>query len=49
MRGDHPNSNITDIGQNTEKKPEDRRRLAVTPTPVKNSQLKLMGKTFKSK
>ena len=33
--GDHPNYNIIGNGQNTEK-------LAVTQTPVKNHQLKLM-------
>ena len=41
-RGDHPNYNIFDNGQNTEKSPRDLRRLAVTQTPVKNYQLKLM-------
>ena len=37
--GDHPNYSIAEIGQNTEKSPEDLRRLAVTQTPVKNHQL----------
>ena len=36
MSGDHPNNNITENGQNTEKSPEDLRRLAVTQTPVKD-------------
>ena len=34
-------------GQNTEKSPEDLRRLAVTQTPVRNHQLKLMWKPLK--
>ena len=33
---------IIENGQNTEKSPEDLRRLAVTQTPVKDHQLKLM-------
>ena len=40
--GDHPNYNIIENGQNTEKSPGNLRRLAVTETPVKNHQLKLM-------
>ena len=40
--GDHPNYNIIENGQNTEKRPGDLRGLAVTPTPVKDYQLKLM-------
>ena len=40
--GDHPNYSIIKIGQNTEKSPEDLRRLAVTQTPVKDHQLMLM-------
>ena len=40
--GDHPNYSIADNGQNTEKSPGDLRRLAVTQTPVKDYQLKLM-------
>ena len=43
---DHPNFNIIRNGQNTEKSPGDLRRIAVTQTPVKNHQLKLMWKTF---
>ena len=31
--GDHPNYNIIENGQNTEKSPGDLRRLAVTQTP----------------
>ena len=40
--GDHPNFYIIENGQNSEKSPGDRRRLAVTQTPVKNHQLTLM-------
>ena len=40
--GDHLNYSIIENGQNTEKSPGDLRRLAVTQTPVKNHQLKLM-------
>ena len=47
MSGDHPNYNIIENGQNTEKSPGDLGRLAVTQTPVKNHQLKVMGKTLK--
>ena len=43
---DHPNDSIIENGQNTEKSSGDLRRLAVTQTPVKNHQLKLMGKTL---
>ena len=43
--GDHPNYNIIENGQNTEKTPGE--RLAVTQTQVKNHQLKLMRKTLK--
>ena len=46
MSGDHPNY-IIENGQNTEKSPRDLRRLAITKTPVKDHQLKLMGKTLK--
>ena len=38
---DHPNYSVLGIGQNTEKSPEDLRRLAVTQIPT------LMGKTLK--
>ena len=44
--GDHPNNYIIENGQNTEKSPGDLRRLAVTQTPMKDHQLKLMWKTF---
>ena len=44
--GDHPNYNIIENSQNTEKSPRDLRRLAVTQAPVKDHQLKLMGKTL---
>ena len=40
--GDHPNNNIIENGQNTDKSPGDLRRHAVTQTPVINHQLKLM-------
>ena len=36
--GDHPNYYTIEIGQNTEKSPGDLRRLAVTQTPMKDSQ-----------
>ena len=39
--GDHPNDNIIENGQNTEKSPGDLRKLAVTQTPVKDQQLML--------
>ena len=42
---DHPNYNIVEVGQNTEKILGDPRRLAVTQTPLKNYQLTLVGKT----
>ena len=45
--GDHPNYNIIENGQNTEKSHGHLRRLAVTQTPVKNHQLKLIWKTLK--
>ena len=45
--GDHPNYSIIENGQNTVKSPGDLRRLAVTQTPVKNHQQKLMWKTLK--
>ena len=38
-RGDHPNQIIVEIGQNTEKSPEDLSRLTITQTPVENHQL----------
>ena len=40
--GGHPNCNIIENSQNTEKSPEDLRRLALIQTPVKHHQLKLM-------
>ena len=40
--GDHPNYDIIENGQNTEKSPGYLRRLAVTQTPVKDHQLTLM-------
>ena len=42
MSGDHTNYNIIENSQNTEKSPEDLRRLAVTQTSVKDHQLTLM-------
>ena len=47
--GEYPNDNIIENGQNTEKNPGDLRRLAVTQTPVKDHQLKLMWKTLMNK
>ena len=47
MSGDHSNDSIFENGQNT-KSPGDLRRLAVTQTPVKNHQLKLMLKVLMS-
>ena len=44
---DHSNSNIVDVGQNTEKNPGDLRSLAVTQSPVKNHQLTLLWKILK--
>ena len=44
--GDHPNYYIIENGQNTEKSPGDLGRLAVTQTPVKGHQLRLMWKNF---
>ena len=46
MGGDYPNDSIVDIGQNTEKSPEDLRILAVTQIPVENHRLELMRKTL---
>ena len=40
--GDHPKYFIIDIGQNTEKRPGDLRRLAVTQNSVKDHLLTLM-------
>ena len=45
--GDHPNYNNIENGQNIEKNPGDLRRLAVSQTPVKDHQLKLMWETLK--
>ena len=39
--GEHPNYNIVEIGQNTEKSPGHIKRLAVTQTPDRNHRLKL--------
>ena len=44
--GDHPNYYIIENGQNTEKSPEHLRKLAVTQSPVKYHQVKLMRKTL---
>ena len=43
---DHPNYNIIENSKNTEKSPGDLRRFAVTQTPVKDHQLKVMWKTL---
>ena len=40
--GDCPKYSIIEIGQNTGKSPGDKRRLAVTQTPVENHQLTLI-------
>ena len=40
--GDHPNYNIIENGQNTEKSPECLKRLVVTQTPGKDHPLKVM-------
>ena len=40
--GDHPNYYIIENGQNTGNTPGDLRKLALTQTPVKNHQLKLI-------
>ena len=45
--GDHPNNSFVEIGQNTEKNLANLRRLAVTQTPMRHHQLKLVGKTLK--
>ena len=42
--GDHPNYNIIENGQNTEKSPGDLRRLVITQTSEKDYQLILMCK-----
>ena len=39
---DHPDDCIIKFSQNTEKSPGDLRRLAVTQTPVKDHQLKII-------
>ena len=44
--GDYPNYSIIENGQNTEKRPEDLRKLAITHTPVKNYQLMLIWKSL---
>ena len=45
--GDHPDYSFIKIGQNTEKRPGDLRRLAVAQTPLKDHQLALVLKTLK--
>ena len=47
MTQDHPDYNIMEIGQNTEKSPVDLTKLAVTPTPVKEHKLMLAWKPRK--
>ena len=39
--GDHPDYRIIKVGQNTEKRPGDLRRLAITQTPAKNHEQNL--------
>ena len=40
--GDHPNYRIVEIGQNTEKSPDNLRRFTVTQTPMRNHRLTLV-------
>ena len=40
--GDHPNSSIVEIDQNTKESPGDLKRLTDTQTPVENDQLTLV-------
>ena len=42
--GDHPKHSIVVIDWNTEKSPGNRKRLAVTQTPMQNHQLTLVRK-----
>ena len=42
MSGDNTKDRIIKIGQNTEKGPEDMRKLAISQTPLRNHQLMLM-------
>ena len=44
---DYPNDSITENSQNTEKRPGDLRRLAITQTLVKDHQPILMLKILK--
>ena len=46
---DHPNYNIIENGQNTEKSPGDLRWQVITQSPVKDHQRKLMVFTLMSK
>ena len=46
--GNHPHYCIIEIGQNTERRPGDLKRFAVTQTPVKDHQLTLMWKTLQN-
>ena len=39
---DHSYYNIVEIGQNTDRSPEDQRRLAISQTPVKAHQLTIV-------
>ena len=45
--GDYPNDSTVKIGQNTEKSPGDVRKLAVSPSPLKDHQLMWVWKTLK--
>ena len=47
MGGDQSNYSIVEISQNSKKSTGDLRRLAVTHTPMKDHQLKLVWKTRK--
>ena len=46
---DNPNYRIIKTSQNTEKNPEDLRRLAVNQTQVKNHPLTLVEKNFQKR
>ena len=46
MIGDHPNYYIIEDVRNNEKSSTESRSLAVTQTPEKDNQLKLMDKTL---
>ena len=49
VSGDYPNYSTIENSQNTEKSPEDFRRLTVTQAPVKDHQLNLCEKLSTNK